>query len=131
MEELLSAIVGAILELLLEIAAEFILDVVLRSMGELLAELIESVPFVTGIGVVVLGLASGAISLHFFPHPLVHPAKIHGISLIISPLIAGLVMSLAGRLLRRRGKRTVPIESFGYGFAFAFSMAAVRLLFVH
>jgi hypothetical protein len=130
MEDLLSAIVGAILEFFLEMTGEFILDLVLRSFGAMLASLLESVPFVTGIGVVLLGLASGAISLHFFPHPLVHPARIHGISLIISPLIAGLVMSIAGRLLQRRGKQTVQIESFGYSFAFAFSMAAIRLLFV-
>jgi hypothetical protein len=109
---------------------ELILDLVFRSLGSLVEDLLESVPFATGIGVVLLGLTSGAISLHFFPHPLVHPARIHGISLIISPLIAGLVMALVGRLIRRRGKETVQIESFGYGFAFAFSMAAVRLLFV-
>lgn len=130
MEDLLTAILGAISELVLEMAGELILDLVLRSLGGLVGSLLESVPFVTGIGVVFLGIASGTISLHFFPHPLVHPAGIHGISLIISPLIAGSVMSLAGQFLRGRGKRTVQVETFGYGFAFAFSMAAVRLLFV-
>ncbi len=39
-------------------------------------------------------------------------------------------MSQAGRLLRSQGKRTIQIESFALGFAFAFAMALVRLVFV-
>jgi hypothetical protein len=38
-------------------------------------------------------------------------------------------MSLTGFLLRQRGKTVVQIESFSYGFAFAFGMALVRFLF--
>jgi len=33
-----------------------------------------------------------------------------------------------GRLLRNYGRRVMPIESFGYGFVFAFAMALVRFL---
>ncbi len=38
-------------------------------------------------------------------------------------------MSLIGSTLRNRDKRVVQIESFGYGFAFAFGMALVRFFF--
>jgi hypothetical protein len=58
----------------------------------------------------------------------VHPSRFHGISVIASPLIAGIVMSQLGRVLRNHGRRVMPIESFGYGFAFAFAMALVRVL---
>jgi endo-1,4-beta-D-glucanase Y len=37
-------------------------------------------------------------------------------------------MSQLGRLLRNNGRRVMPIESFGYGFMFAFAMALVRFL---
>jgi hypothetical protein len=45
---------------------------------------------------------------------------------LISPVITGLVMAFAGILLRRRGKKITGIESFAYGFSFAFGMALVR-----
>lgn len=40
-----------------------------------------------------------------------HPSKIHGISLIISPVITGMVMSYIGYTLRRLGKPVVQIEA--------------------
>jgi hypothetical protein len=72
---------------------------------------------------------TGGLSLLIFPHPLIHPSRIHGISLLINPVIAGGVMSLIGFMLRKRDKRVVQIENFGYGFAFAFGMALLRFFF--
>ncbi len=40
-------------------------------------------------------------------------------------------MSLLGRLVRKRGRTAIDIESFKYGFAFAFGMALVRLYFTY
>ncbi len=45
-------------------------------------------------------------------------------------MIACLVMAFIGRTLRRRGRNSVPIESFGYGFTFALAMALVRFWLV-
>jgi hypothetical protein len=71
----------------------------------------------------------GGVSLMLFPHPIMHPTKIHGISLVIGPMLAGLVMSAVGSMLRRRDKEVIQLESFRYGFTFAFGMALVRFLF--
>lgn len=38
-------------------------------------------------------------------------------------------MWATGAVLRRRDKRVTRIESFGYGFSFAFGMALVRFFF--
>lgn len=76
----------------------------------------------------LLGVAVGAMTVAIFPHPLFHGSRFHGVSLIISPILAGVVMSTIGAALRRRGKRVVQIESFPYAFAFAFGMALVRLV---
>ena len=38
-------------------------------------------------------------------------------------------MSVVGSVLRGRGKRSIPIETFWYGFAFALGMALIRFLF--
>jgi hypothetical protein len=55
--------------------------------------------------------------------------RFHGISLVLSPLATGLIMSQIGRRSRRRGGITVPIEKFGYGYVFALAMALVRFFF--
>jgi hypothetical protein len=65
-----------------------------------------------------------------FPHPLVHPSRFPGISVIISPVLAGLGMSFVGSMQRKHNRKVMQVESFGYGFAFAFGMALVRFLFV-
>jgi hypothetical protein len=38
---------------------------------------------------------------------------------------------MVGSTLRKRDKKTIRIESFGYGFAFAFGMAVIRFLYIH
>jgi len=78
----------------------------------------------------LVGVAFGFLSAWMFPHPLVHPSKLHGISLLISPVLTGLVMAYIGRAWRRRGRTSVRIESFGYGFTFALAMALVRFWLV-
>ena len=130
MDDLIAVIIAAIAEAFLEIAGELLVSLLARAMGKLLTAILELGSVATAAGVVLLGTASGACSVIIFPHPLVHPAKMHGISLIISPILAGFVMSQVGRLLRNRGARTIQIESFALGFTFAFAMAVVRFAFV-
>jgi hypothetical protein len=79
----------------------------------------------------LLGLGSGFLSVLLFPHPLVPPSRFHGLSLLISPVVTGLVMGFVGRMTRRRGETPVRIESFAYGFTFAFAFALIRILMVH
>lgn len=130
MEDFLEVILEAIAETCLAIAGELLVSLLARAFKSLLNAIPELGPVATATCVVLLGSACGACSVVLFPHPLVHPSKIHGISLIVSPILAGLVMSQLGRLLRNRGARTIQIESFVYGFAFAFAMAVIRFAFV-
>ena len=55
--------------------------------------------------------------------------NLHRISLLVSRILTGAIMSLVGSTLRRTGKRVVQIETFWFGFAFALGMALVRFLF--
>src|SRR5580698_10008001 len=121
MEELLGAILAGL--------AEFLLELIFRSLRNLLSDAILS-PIVAYVFYLSLGCAFGAASLLLFPHPIFHPSRLHGISLLISPAITGLVMSQVGAFLRRKGKESVRIESFGYGFTFALGLAIIRLAFV-
>jgi hypothetical protein len=87
-------------------------------------------PALACIGHVFLGGVVGGLSLLLFPHPLVHPSRVPGLSVIVSPIIAGLGMSLVGSARRKQNKKVLQIESFGYGFSFALGMALVRFFFV-
>ena len=133
MADVILELIGLILEPLLEGFFEFLAaalaDVALRSLGKLFEPPEMQNSYLATIGHVVFGLALGGLSLVVFPHRLAHPSKIHGASLIISPVIAGALMSWTGALLRKRDRRTMKIESFSYGFVFAFGIALVRFLF--
>jgi hypothetical protein len=135
MEELLGAILGLIFEFL----AEFLLELLMGLAADALSRLIRRFFVSTHrIGVLLAtilfamaGLAAGFLSVWAFPHPLVHPSRFHGLSLVLSPLAMGGVMAFLGQGIRRRGRRSVAIESFRYGFTFALAMTLIRFLFVH
>jgi hypothetical protein len=126
-----------LLELLLELLGEFLfelavtalMDLALRAIAKVFETLRLANSVLASITYVLLGASAGGVSLLVFPHPLVHPSRLHGINLLVSPLVTGLAMSLIGSIVGRQGKKVTRIESFGYGFAFAFGIALVRFLF--
>ena len=134
MEEFLAALLYGILE----VFAEAFFELFFEAACSLIVRMIRNVfsgakaesPVLAPAGYLVLGICSGIASVFLIPHPLVHPSRFHGISLLISPLVTGLIMSQVGAFLRRNGRTTVRIESFAYGFTFAFGIAIVRLVFL-
>jgi hypothetical protein len=126
-----------LLEMLLELVGEFLLELVMAAVLDLVLRAIAKVfetfrfanPVLALASYVLLGALSGGLSLLVFPHPLVHPSRLHGINLLVSPTATGLAMSLIGSMLSRQDKKVTRIESFGYGFAFAFGIALIRYLF--
>jgi len=133
MLDLLAAILEIFLEIvaeaLFEFAAEFVGALILRGLAEVFDTSEFKNPLLACIGYVFLGGVTGCLSLLLFPHPLFHPSRIPGLSVILSPMLAGLGMWMVGVVLRKQNKKVMQIESFGYGFAFAFGMAIVRFLF--
>jgi hypothetical protein len=133
MDELFVALLGAIAEVIFEVfleaGTEVVVALVLRTSKGLLRGLIRLGPILATTGFAIPGFTFGALSVLVLPHPVFHPNRFHGISLILSPLATGLIMSQVGRRRRRRGKITVPMESFGYGYAFALAMSLVRFFF--
>ena len=87
-------------------------------------------PVLAAIGYLLFGLAAGVVSFFLIPYHLVRPSRFHGISLLVSPFVTGLIMSQIGAFLRRRDRTTVRIESFLYGFTFALGIAIIRLAFI-
>jgi uncharacterized membrane protein len=132
MEELLAGVIEMIGEVLFEAVFEvvcFCLATLLtRAISKLFSIFSDLNPIATAFALGMLGALVGFLSVIAYPHPLVHPSRFHGVSVIVSPLITGFVISQLGRLLRNIGRKVTPIESFGYGFVFAFAMALVRFL---
>ena len=131
--DLLAAILEIFLEIfaeaVFEFVAEFVGILILRGLAEVFGTSEFKSPLLACIGYVFLGGVTGCVSLLLFPHPLFHPSRIPGLSVVISPVLAGLGMWLVGAVLRKQNKKAMQIYSFGYGFAFAFGMALVRFLF--
>jgi hypothetical protein len=132
-EDVIIEVIGMLLEPLLEALFEFLAaamaDMFLRSLGEIFAPPEAQNSFLATLGHAMFGLALGGLSLVVFPYRLVHPSKIHGASLVISPVITGALLSWTGALLRKQGKKAMQIESFGYGFVFALGIALIRFFF--
>jgi hypothetical protein len=138
MEDILLELLGIILEAILQIVGEWLLVLlgkgiasVFKSIQCAFADFFDLHPIAIGIGLVILGAGSGFLSVVAFPHPLVHPSRAPGLSVILSPLITGIVMSQAGRILRSKGRKTTRIESFSYGYVFALAMSIVRFVMLH
>ncbi|MGH9900264.1 MAG: hypothetical protein ACRD68_00315 [Pyrinomonadaceae bacterium] len=131
MELLFEFLFQIVFEFVLQVAGELLVELGLRGLAEPFQAREARNPFLALIGYAFLGFVAGGISLIFFPHPFIRGSELHGISLLISPLLAGGAMSLVGMLRRRRGETALRLDSFGYGFIFAFAMALVRLMFTN
>jgi hypothetical protein len=128
-------------EILIQIIVEFFLEFVVQIVGEVFVEIgfqkLSGAPWprkawsATPALILYcwLGVLTGGFSLLIFPHSFIRSSRLHGISLIITPLLAGLTMSGIGWLRERHGKPLIRLDTFAYGFIFAFGMALVRLLF--
>ena len=85
--------------------------------------LIVFILLVTGIG------AGFTISL-VFPDRIFKPIPITGISLLITPLVMGLVMSLVGKWKVNHDRRPSFMATFLGGALFGLAAAGTRLIFI-
>ena len=131
MEFIAEFILSVILEFLIPVLGELALELGVRSLGEPFIQREARNPVIAGIGYCLFGLILGGVSLLFFPRSIVRSETLHGINLLITPVLAGLAMSALGRLRKRQGKTLLRLDSFVYGFLFAFMMALVRFVYTY
>ena len=125
------------MEILFEILLEFVLPLVAEVFAEAAVNKLGRIPWVKATARVVItailyfavGAGAGIISLFIFPNAFARSSTLHGISLVITPVLGGLVMSYIAWLRVRTFDWTIRLEAFAYGFVFAFPMALIRLLF--
>ncbi|HTM17700.1 MAG TPA: hypothetical protein VL135_12375 [Terracidiphilus sp.] len=131
MEDLLGLIFELLVETLFEIGISVIVAGVYRLLRRFWITARRGNAAFAALVLILIGASLGSLSVLVFPHPVVPASKLHGISLLVSPLITGLAMAAIGDGVRRSGRLPVRIESFSYGFAFAFTFSLIRILIVH
>ena len=124
------------MEFIFEILVQFLGEIVLQAVFEILAEvgmhsLADTVKqprhvVWSTIGFVLWGAIAGGLSLLLLPHSFVTDPALRVVNVVVTPLLAGTIMMLIGRRRSRRGTDLVQLDRFGYAFAFALTMAIVR-----
>jgi len=117
------------LEFLLQVVGGVITDVVLHALSRFIRSSRTLNALVTLIMYLGLGLFVGWLSILILPEAFVRSSNLHGISLLITPVLAGFTMSALGWIRLRQRKTLIRLETFSCGFIFAFAMALIRLLF--
>ena len=120
-----------IFELIFEVVVELVLvlfgEVLFKAFGFMLEFLAlpftPKSPVLRVVGQGLAGAVIGGLSLLIVPHLLIHNGFLRIANLALAPLATGLLMLGVSRW---RG-RDDDLPSFASGFAFAFSMALVRL----
>ena len=124
----MSILLEILLELVVPLFAEFLAELALHELGR--------IPWMRKTGRVVLtaimylgvGLVAGFISILIFPKAFARSSTVPGISLVITPILGGLLMSYIAWLRVRTWDWMIRLETFGYGFVFAFAMTWLRFL---
>ena len=128
LEFLLFAFLEIFGDALIQIVLEFLLNG-LASIRRALPDTENKYPRLQAVGWFVVGAGVGGLSLAVYSKPLFHRGRLPGVSLLLSPLLTGLVMEQLGRFRAARGKSAQPLSNFHNGAAFAFGFALVRFLF--
>lgn len=115
-------------------------EVFLQTFGEMIAEIVGYgmretfrrpkllTPWLATIGYLAWGAIFGAISLWLFHGHFIQSQWLRVANLFLTPVIAGLIMAKIGAWRRNRDQEPIRLDSFSYGFSFAFGMALVRYL---
>ncbi|OGK08222.1 MAG: hypothetical protein A2W80_14280 [Candidatus Riflebacteria bacterium GWC2_50_8] len=77
-------------------------------------------------GYAILGILFGVLSLLLFPHSFIKTASGRLFYLFFAPTVAGMGMSLVGRVREKKGEEPIRLDNFYYGFLFTFAMTLVR-----
>jgi uncharacterized membrane protein (DUF485 family) len=126
---LLEIILEFFIEFVLQIAAEILIELPFQRLartrlaGKTLNTLLAFLLYF-GLGVII-----GWLSTLIFPNSFIRVSRLHGISLLITPVLAGLTMWSIGWIRQRQGKTVIRLDTFGYGFLFALGMALIRFFF--
>ena len=119
-------------ELLLTILSEAIFELFLAFGWEGLAQAFgkrkdKSFPLAC-LGWFLIGAACGGLSAWIAPHKFLPWDGPTGLSLVLSPLLCGIIMKMVGGRLRQKDRQPTALASFWGGSSFAFGFSLIRFL---
>lgn len=119
---------SALWEIVLQIVSELVLESGYYATKESFRRRTRAHPGVAAIGVFLMGALGGLLSWLILPGRIVQRGPIPGLSLIVAPIVTGLVMDRWGEWRDSRGSERSFMATFSGGALFAFAMALVRFL---
>ena len=126
--ELLNGLLNFLGEMLLQAIWQIVAEILGNACAAPFRRNGEAHPVLAGVGYVFYGGMVGLASFFLLPGSIALPRWLRIVNLIVAPIACGLVMAAFGNYKRSRGKDTIRMDSFWYGFLFALAMAGVRFL---
>jgi hypothetical protein len=123
---MLEAILELLFEFLLQVFGELLFELGFRALKEPFRD--KPHPVLAAVGYALFGTLSGCVSLVVFKRPMIAPGFARLVYLGLSPVAAGIIMSVLGAWRRRRGEDPIRLDTFAYGYLFALSFALVRFV---
>jgi hypothetical protein len=121
------------MEVIFEILAEFVLQFVFEAVASVFGRKSddgkELHPAYKLFGYATFGAIAGGLSLLVMSSSFVSAPGLKILSLIVTPVLAGLAMAWVGKWRESHGKKRSPLDRFAYGYVFALTMALVRFTF--
>lgn len=113
-------------EIFLEVFGDVFLDFLWISITSGFGPKRRTHPVAAAFGLVTVGVLAGFLTTLVLPRRIIHTQGVRGASLLVAPLISGLVMAFYGRQRAIRGHNRSYFATFWGGALFALGMAVVR-----
>jgi hypothetical protein len=113
-----------LIELFLQFFFEVFADAVWRQFPEPARHVIKGTLFV------LLSTLMAWVSTVFLPTSLIAPMELRILYLILGPMMIGLAMAWIGRWFEKSEKTRSGLETFSFGWLFAFTFALTRFLLI-
>ena len=126
LEFLVESIIELVIELVFYGGGELLVEGVARLLGASFGRRGRNHPVAAGAGLLVLGATLGLASWWVWPYRLVASGPYPGISLLISPVVNGLLTHALGTWRENHDRPQTYLSTFWGGALFAFGMAGVR-----
>ncbi|MDF1665128.1 MAG: hypothetical protein P1V97_25425 [Planctomycetota bacterium] len=142
---IIEVIIEILVELILLSVGEFLIEALIRGISSISGGLFMPTPtgnddgttsykvppLLAATGYLILGAASGALSLLVLPNAMITNSSGQIANLIVTPFVGGAVMEAWGRFLKNKEKQTLRLNSFLYGFVLSLGIVLVRYFFAH
>lgn len=123
-------IFGFLIEISIEIIGQVLIELGFRSVANVFVKRPAKSPVFAAIGYLIIGGITGLMSVYIFSESYISSQYGRIANLILTPIVAGFAMSELGKWRIKRGQDLIRMDSFSYGFLFAFGMVLVRFILI-